>query len=795
MTALQEFENLIYPNDLNRVFVHLAESLRISRFRLTGLNYAIIFDDDYFRTDFPSMFEFKHWPELEEELSVGIKLRVSNPSELSLYIGSILKSLAPAAKFFFKRSEDDALPALFEMVNSPYYAAIEIPPVICEIIKNDPQPCVAFHSDQEKEEAGEEAIKHVKESIPGARTDFPFMAASQAYSNLVHVGAYIESVLLECGQKKRLKDYQEEAGVSISDKSLLEQVALIRHWSVEHIEELLKKKGKGGKHAVGHSVGDVAPIDPLDPLYVSKWDSLSLLLVKQYSANQYLLYGGEEPDMEWERMEGENYDLFDRDVNTLVGDPIRVRQACLVIIQRPLYWFIESNKKRHEYKGDKSEFFVRSFLMLMKYMARVIGKTLSLDPSACFFQLSEELGFTFDDFFNTSVDYQSSYKLGLDPRLFLRFRADQCSKCNKQECKYRIDDPANYDFGPKGELKRVNYTPVQTSVAKRPLLKKGNPPADMPVSGVDEVDNLGFYYFQAPVYAKYYAQEDRDNFRKLCYAKAEDKLLSVEEKKIWILRVLQTIETAYALAQYGDDGEKVIQDLARSLAVVLECTFMAVFNPICVKRIGMENDLSLIFRETIDWDKDHPLDDEMKAFRFYDIQGEIGANVAYFERRMCNACEIKSCPYRYIISKDVEVPIPDDCPEDHIKNLTGYEMDEEEPGEGGSAPVVTFAPLEDPLSRAESYLKALYPRFVNENYKWKKGLDGCTLYHAYWAAFIIKQTFQELTIASIGDLFGINSLRSYGTFAKTRNTYKVAIVDQFKNAKLSIPELPALPES
>lgn len=326
-------------------------------------------------------------------------------------------------------------------------------------------------------------------------------------------------------------------------------------------------------------------------------------------------------------------------------------------------------------------------------------------------------------------------------------------------------------------------------------LIKQNPPGDLPLCGVDEVDNLGYYFFQAKEYAKQKAQEDRVSFRKLCYAKAEDKALTVEDKEIWILRVLQTIDTAYALALNGDENDRVLEGLARNLSVVLECTFMAVPNPICVKRIGMENDLSLIFRLTIDWDKKHPLDEIVNTTRFYDVQGEIGGNVALFERKMCNQCEIKQCPYRYIMSKSVEMVVPDDCPEEHIKDLTGYEMDEEESGEGGSTPVVTFAPLEVPLSRAESYLKALYPRFVNENYKWKKGLDGCTLYHAYWAAFIIKQTYEELTIESIGDLFDINSLRSYGTSAKRKKSYMVAIVDQFKKAKLSIPELPEFPES
>ena len=453
MTALQEFENLVYPDNLNRVFVHLAESLRISRYSLEGhLNYISLFDDE-FQTVFPSDFEFKRWPELEEELSVGIKLRVNSPSELNLYIGSILKSLAPVARFFFKQNENDALPALFEMVNSPYYAAVEIPPVICEIIKNDPQPGVLFQSDEEKENAGEQALKQVKDSILGARNDFPFKAASQAYSNLVHIGAYIESVLLECGQKKRLKEYQEDVGVSISDSSLLEQVALVRHWSVEYIEELMKKRGKGGMRAIGLNADGHTPIDPL---HVSKWDSLSFFIVKEYMANQYLLYGGKVPNMEWEKLEGENYDQFDEDISSLVGKQDKIRQACLVIIQKLLYGFLDSNKKRHEYKDDKLNFFIRDYLMLMKYVARVIGKTLSLEPAACFFRLSEELGFSFDSFFNAFVDYQSSYNLGFDPRLLLRLRADQCMKCNKQDCIYRIDNPANFDFGPKGELRRIS---------------------------------------------------------------------------------------------------------------------------------------------------------------------------------------------------------------------------------------------------------------------------------------------------------------------------------------------------
>lgn len=330
-------------------------------------------------------------------------------------------------------------------------------------------------------------------------------------------------------------------------------------------------------------------------------------------------------------------------------------------------------------------------------------------------------------------------------------------------------------------------------------LVKDTPPADLPLCGVDEVDNLGYYYFQAAAYNELKAQDDRDNFRKLCYSKAEDKTLSEEDKKIWIMRVLQTIDTAYALTVHGDKNEQIIEHLARQLAVVLECSFMAVANPICVKRIGMENDLSLVFRFTIDWDKDHPLTDVEIMTRFYEVQGEVGGNIVFFERQMCLPCDVKSCPYRLISSKGAEMVLPDDCPDDHVKNVTAYgpihkdsRSDDEEDGGGGDGESqehgeeeISFAELGDPISHAENYLKALYPAFVDEQFKWKK--ESATNYHAYWAAKIINCTFQEIKIDSVGELFGINSLRTYGSQAKKREGVKSAIINAFKNANLTLP--------
>ena len=197
---------------------------------------------------------------------------------------------------------------------------------------------------------------------------------------------------------------------------------------------------------------------------------------------------------------------------------------------------------------------------------------------------------------------------------------------------------------------------------KRPALKPNYGIADIPLSGVDDVDALSKYYFDADKYVKYYARDAIERFRKLCYAKTEDKSLSTKDRKIWAVRIMQTLDSVYALS---DIEGKPMKRIAQEMMVILECAFMQMAEPVCIKKIGIENDLTVIFRRSIPTGgKEMDIYDVTAAERFYDTYNEIGGNAILFERQMCDNCDLLKCPYRNIMSKHAEMEIPEEYPQD-----------------------------------------------------------------------------------------------------------------------------------
>ena len=202
------------------------------------------------------------------------------------------------------------------------------------------------------------------------------------------------------------------------------------------------------------------------------------------------------------------------------------------------------------------------------------------------------------------------------------------------------------------------YIPIE----KRPKLKPGVLISDIPYCNVEEVDDLNLYYDDAVKYMKYYASDAERSFRKKCYDKMEDPRLSQEQKRLWVLRVLQALDAIFAIADGDKNG---LPGHATQLAIILECVCMQMEEPICIKKIGIERDLTCILRNNIPLDGDKS--DNSRGWtseRFYSIYYELGGNLAYFEKRMCASCDLLKCPYRNLMSKNIEEYVPEDYPED-----------------------------------------------------------------------------------------------------------------------------------
>lgn len=433
-------------------------------------------------------FHYHHWSELYNEIWNNISSHVGNALFLKRYICSLIMPFRELSRYFFPGPDSDErtqFAARFLLAINDFHLPIDeeneiIAKGYSERMRNSEEFKSLSPEEQEKFCAlsTEELLRYKSYFYNTNIYEITRLVSTMMQELAVIISAF----LLESGEKSTLFDYQRMCGVVLTDALYPYYFCRTMDWTLELAESYLPSPifyYEGGGSALSspeHTVEYIeilpATMDALDPLSISKWRSLSELTIQQYSAYQYLTYGGNAPIVDWEKMKGENYDRFSRDVSTVIGDTNKVRQACLVIIQRVLYWFLELRKDDYVFKlhGEAQEFYIQDNLLLGKYIARIIGKTLPLDPSLCFFRLAEELGFKFDNFFKTMVDYTSAYNLLFDPRLFLRLRADQCLKCNKQLCAFRIDDPANFVFGGKGELMRIS--PTSSSGSSCPTFKE-----------------------------------------------------------------------------------------------------------------------------------------------------------------------------------------------------------------------------------------------------------------------------------------------------------------------------------
>ena len=97
---------------------------------------------------------------------------------------------------------------------------------------------------------------------------------------------------------------------------------------------------------------------------------------------------------------------------------------------------------------------------------------------------------------------------------------------------------------------------------------------------------------------------------------------------------------------------------------------------------------------------------------------------------------------------------------------------------------VVFRQLQGKLAPAQKYLEALFPRYVDQDFRLR---EDVTNYHAYWIAYVIKTQLDGIFLQSIGDLFGIANIRIYKQDAERKNTYRDSIFKLFRDNGPSVP--------
>ena len=216
---------------------------------------------------------------------------------------------------------------------------------------------------------------------------------------------------------------------------------------------------------------------------------------------------------------------------------------------------------------------------------------------------------------------------------------------------------------------------------------------DIPRCNVPEVDNLAIYYDDSKKYAKYYSLEAEDSFAKTCWARVDDKSNTVKSNIRWARRVLQTLDSTYFIA----DGEKPeIQYQAVVLATILEGVFMQADTPICLKKIAMESDLTIILQESVllKKEKGHKATPAEEA-RFDGWYRTVGGNICLFEKEMCDLCDFADCPYR-------------------LMNYSQYDTSVNIPGRDEDEDVVEDVPAQDqPDIETEPDPKELFKKYLD----------------------------------------------------------------------------------
>ena len=311
----------------------------------------------------------------------------------------------------------------------------------------------------------------------------------------------------------------------------------------------------------------------------------------------------------------------------------------------------------------------------------------------------------------------------------------------------------------------------------------------IPFSGVDLVDHLQCMFTDkslenVSVRIPYWQQ-----FQKICVSELLDKGISQEEKEIWVRSMISCLDAVNRVADAKDSPG--VYNLSSEFIGILESVFMQSPNPICVKKLAMDIGAMYFFNQQAvvlgEEECDSAYEARMEYLSEVELDQMMGGARVFYEKKLCMNCSVENCPF------DIFLRMYQETGDDNEKyaSYSGEERLGSDSSTGvalsNRTPPVSFRQLEGNLVSTQPYLEALYPRFVDNNFFWKKKTDGVTNYHAYWVAYIITRLFDGISQQDIGDVFGIPNIHIYGTEAKLKETYRNSIEKIFRDKSLLVP--------
>lgn len=261
-----------------------------------------------------------------------------------------------------------------------------------------------------------------------------------------------------------------------------------------------------------------------------------------------------------------------------------------------------------------------------------------------------------------SIEFIKNLAKKLNHAIFFATKENESMDSYMMRMLYKKEEPVLEENVPDEEIKPVG----------KPKLMRGIRYADIPLSDVEEIDALENYFDDAKVYHRYYYHDAEESFGKKCKSIAQDKTLSIDEKEIWISKVLNTLDSAFCIA---DKDNPDVQQMAVGYYSVMEFAFLGVAEPVCIKKLCFQLDTTVILREVIPLgEKERPEDFNVYDYSYPEniytevMMENVGGNIVHYEKRLCKNCPLVKCPYRNLHSKD-GVYLPEDYPQDLLEPL------------------------------------------------------------------------------------------------------------------------------
>ena len=385
----------------------------------------------------------------------------------------------------------------------------------------------------------------------------------------------------------------------------------------------------------------------IKPGYSQDWSSLKLLDRFISELRLATLDDKTYDAISWDLIKGENKEKFTRELEVLSKNPPEVYGRAISWVWDKLSSLYNKN---HSLFGnlDKSDklFFICLQIenLLLSYISAAYLKSIFGAPENCYEAVMRKIRTKLNGIGQFELLRQVSGYTDMSEELLLTYRYELCSKCKVRGCQERAHKLGEIIdiVGPHCDS-TIFKDDKEDQIQQRPILQKGGILLDIPVSGIDQIDNLSYYYDCAEDYERYYALEAEEAFRIVCRDKAQSPVLSVEDKKVWIRRAINTLDSLFV---YDFTGHESTKRCCANLLAILECEFYQMPEPICARKIAQEIDADMIFQELVSRDNCSEDIEKLREEYGWSIIHGIGSNIGFYEKKACSICDIKGCRFR-----------------------------------------------------------------------------------------------------------------------------------------------------